>query len=65
MQDFRCPYKELTYEQLTYDLKSDRKRSVEVGLSDLLLDGWVLVTSYPSRNYVAHATTMFVFRNVA
>lgn len=67
MHESRDPYMELTCEQLTYDPKSDLKRSVAIGLRDLLYDGWVLVTSYPSTNYYTGqvGTTMFVFRNGA
>jgi hypothetical protein len=53
------PYKEMSYEQLTYNPKTDRRFSVEDGLYVMHHDGWELVASYSSP---VGATTMFIFR---
>lgn len=57
------PYKEMSYDQVTYNPKLDRKCGLDEGLYVMHHDGWELVTSYPSRNYAE--TTMFVFRRRA
>jgi hypothetical protein len=58
-------HRTLSYQQVTHDIRSDSTVSFDEGLDLLALEGWDLVTSFPSQGYAPGCTTMFVFRRRA